>query len=215
MVKLKIIFLFLLLPYLIYAQSKNDGIRAIYIYEWPKLSHQKEYTLLVKDGVSKYMRRQIKEQITTPNGSEFYFRKDFYDWYYDSKNKEITQVKYFDNDKKGIAKWKANLKWKIIDEFKEINGYKVQKATTEAHEVIDKNHDLSYGNVIAWFTTDIPIDSGPERYYGLPGLIVKIEFSNRSATSTLKEIYFENIEKIDIPKEGVQITKKEALKGSF
>ncbi|MDP9959977.1 GLPGLI family protein [Chryseobacterium lathyri] len=55
--------------------------------------------------------------------------------------------------------------WKILPEKEKIGEYNTQKATT------------NYGgrSWIAWFTTDIPIQDGPYKFCGLPGLIVKIE----------------------------------------
>lgn len=55
--------------------------------------------------------------------------------------------------------------WKILPDKEKVGEYNVQKATT------------SFGgrDWTAWFTTDIPIQDGPYIFYGLPGLIVKIE----------------------------------------
>ncbi len=57
-----------------------------------------------------------------------------------------------------------NLIWKISDEKQKIGTYNAQKAT------------VNFGGRkwIAWFTTDIPFPDGPYKFYGLPGLIVKI-----------------------------------------
>ncbi|WP_029293576.1 GLPGLI family protein [Chryseobacterium hispalense] len=65
--------------------------------------------------------------------------------------------------------------WKILPEKQKIGEYNAQKATT------------SYGgrDWIAWFTTDIPFQDGPYKFYGLPGLIVKIEDTTGSHTMTL------------------------------
>ena len=54
--------------------------------------------------------------------------------------------------------------WKILSEIKEIAGYKCQKATCS----------FRGRNYIAWFTRDIPINEGPWKFNGLPGLIVKV-----------------------------------------
>lgn len=55
--------------------------------------------------------------------------------------------------------------WQISLEKKEINKFKVQKAT------------LNFGGRTwtAWFSTDIPISDGPYKFHGLPGFIVRIE----------------------------------------
>lgn len=55
--------------------------------------------------------------------------------------------------------------WKLDDEKSEVLGYPVQKATT----------NFGGRKWIAWFASDIPIQDGPYRFYGLPGLILKIQ----------------------------------------
>ncbi|HAY3556703.1 MULTISPECIES: GLPGLI family protein [Elizabethkingia] len=58
-----------------------------------------------------------------------------------------------------VQNWKIE---KVIDKYK---GYTIQKATTE----------FAGRKWIAWFSSDIPIPDGPYKFYGLPGLILKIE----------------------------------------
>lgn len=54
--------------------------------------------------------------------------------------------------------------WKISDETSVIHGFRVQKATT----------DFMGRNWTAWFTQEIPIQDGPYKFSGLPGLILKV-----------------------------------------
>jgi GLPGLI family protein len=54
--------------------------------------------------------------------------------------------------------------WVLADDTSTIMGYKCQKA----------NGYFRGRNYIAWFTKDIPINSGPFKFYGLPGLILRI-----------------------------------------
>lgn len=65
--------------------------------------------------------------------------------------------------------------WKILPEKQKIGSYNAQKATT------------SYGGRewVAWFSTDIPFQDGPYKFYGLPGLIVKLEDTTGSHVMTL------------------------------
>ncbi len=58
-----------------------------------------------------------------------------------------------------------NLNWTILPENAEMNGYKIQKAST----------NFLGRKWIAWFTNDIQIQDGPYKFKGLPGLILKIE----------------------------------------
>ncbi len=56
-----------------------------------------------------------------------------------------------------------NIKWSISDENIEVAGYNCQKAEA----------DFLGRKYIAWFTPDIPSNSGPWKLGGLPGLILK------------------------------------------
>lgn len=71
-----------------------------------------------------------------------------------------------------------DLKWKILTEFDNVLGYNVQKATTE----------FGGRNWIAWFAKEIPIQSGPYKFFGLPGLILKIEDIHKNHIFELKGI---------------------------
>ena len=66
--------------------------------------------------------------------------------------------------------------WEIHNEKKKIGNYNVQKATT------------NYGgrNWIAWFTSEIPFNHGPYKFYGLPGLILEISDTNQNFKFTFK-----------------------------
>ncbi|MBA5791900.1 GLPGLI family protein [Flavobacterium sp. xlx-214] len=71
--------------------------------------------------------------------------------------------------------------WKITSETKKIKDYTCYKATTT----------FRGNNFEAWFTPDIPINAGPWKWYGLPGLIVEVHDVEK------KEIYLlEKVEKL-------------------
>ena len=55
--------------------------------------------------------------------------------------------------------------WVIHDESREIMGYTCQRATCNF-----RGRDYN-----AWFTIEIPVNDGPYKFYGLPGLILSIE----------------------------------------
>ncbi|WP_370897229.1 GLPGLI family protein [Chryseobacterium gossypii] len=60
--------------------------------------------------------------------------------------------------------------WEIQSDKEKIGEYHVQKAET----------DFAGRKWIAWFTTDIPIQDGPYKFHGLPGLIIKIEDTGKN-----------------------------------
>lgn len=70
------------------------------------------------------------------------------------------------------------INWKILSEKEKIGEWNVQKAEA----------DFAGRHWIAWFSTDIPIQDGPYKFYGLPGLIVKIEDKTDSHKLELKGI---------------------------
>ena len=73
---------------------------------------------------------------------------------------------------------RRKLKWILKPEHSILLGYKIQKAET----------DFAGRHWIAWFTTEIPIQDGPYKFSGLPGLILKIEDTTKSHIFELKSI---------------------------
>ena len=68
------------------------------------------------------------------------------------------------------------INWKISTEKKKIGEFQTQKATTH----------FAGRNWIAWFTADVPIQDGPYKFSGLPGLIVEIADEKNSHKIELK-----------------------------
>lgn len=75
--------------------------------------------------------------------------------------------------------------WKITSEKKKIGDWTTQRAET-----------YFAGRLwFAWFTTDIPVQDGPYKFKGLPGLIVRMEDSTQSHVFTLQSV--KNISSIE------------------
>jgi len=68
--------------------------------------------------------------------------------------------------------------WKLEKESKKIGNYTCFKATAiEEFEDRDFKTDsitLKTRKIIAWYTPEIPVSHGPEKLYGLPGLILEV-----------------------------------------
>lgn len=87
--------------------------------------------------------------------------------------------------------------WKILPEKQKIGSYNAQKATT----------NFGGREWTAWFSTDLPFQDGPYKFYGLPGLIVKIEDKTGSHSMTLvgnKTIEIAADKELDLP-QGIQL----------
>ena len=62
------------------------------------------------------------------------------------------------------------------------------------HEVISASVNFGGRDWTAWFSPDIPIQDGPYKFFGLPGLIMKMEDSSKTHSFTL--IGIENLKNI-------------------
>ncbi|MGN7707379.1 GLPGLI family protein [Chryseobacterium sp. 22543] len=103
--------------------------------------------------------------------------------------------------------------WKILPEKQKIGEYNTQKATT----------NFGGRSWTAWFSTDIPFQDGPYKFYGLPGLIIKIEDKTGSHIMTLignkkteaaseEDIQIPGLTTIGLGGKEIEITKKQFKK---
>lgn len=96
-----------------------------------------------------------------------------------------------------------NINWKISKEKATIAGFDTYKATGIMNDSIP---------VTAWYTPKINIKDGPDRIWGLPGLILKSEFEMNGTeiilTATNVAVKEEEI-KISKPEKGQIISEKE------
>lgn len=135
-----------------------------------------EQTLYFRDGIA-HLQNHIPYTVTTaPPDIEYYYYHDHYDWFLDTKTKEVEEYRSLENSIRLKANWKDDFTWKLQDEYDEIAGHRVQKALGKAH-YYKQDTTWNLGDPVAWFAGDIPISAGPDRYHGLPGLILKLEFT--------------------------------------
>ena len=82
------------------------------------------------------------------------------------------KVSYMDRISRNLFVYDEDIKldWKITSDKEKIGTYNTQKATTE----------FGGRKWTAWFAEDIPFQDGPYKFAGLPGLIVKIEDTDKN-----------------------------------
>jgi GLPGLI family protein len=119
--------------------------------------------------------------------------------------------------------------WKLLNEQKVIGDYNCSKAQIiipvsandlkeyqDFKEKQEKNKTAFFSlsepkeRVIeAWYSTNIPVSNGPEKYWGLPGLI--LELHDGSTTLLCSKIILNPKEKTEIkaPKNGKRVSQKE------
>lgn len=103
--------------------------------------------------------------------------------------------------------------WQITTESKTIGDYQALKAIWTVEESVQKfgsdDKTEKQRTIIAWYTPQIPIPQGPDRYWGLPGLI--LELKDGPITFICDQVIINASEAIKIkkPKNGQKVTAAE------
>ena len=159
-------------------------------------------------------------------------------YYKNVKEKTYSVDKEFMGKEFLIKDVLPQLEWKLESETKQVGGYTCYKATAvkpvngsdfrnmrakdEATKV-DKKEEKKESStnfmegfempkeviITAWYTPEIPVNQGPEGYWGLPGLILEV---NDGKTIVLcSKVVMNAKEKAEIkaPKVGKEVTQKE------
>lgn len=95
-------------------------------------------------------------------------------------------------------------KWKLTGEQETILDYVCSKAI----------YQDSTRNLVAWFTPQIPVATGPGSISGLPGMVLKLDRNDGEMVVVATSIEFKKIEKkaIKAPKKGKKVTQEEFQK---
>jgi Protein of unknown function (Porph_ging). len=148
------------------------------------------YSEFVSDSVMHSLSLAEQEKLLAGGMFDFmqkYPRGESYKIY-----KNLSENKITFTDKKIMEKMRyyepiPKQDWEILDETKQISGYECQKATCSF-----RGRDY-----VAWFTSEIPVNEGPWKFSGLPGLIVKVhdtkehyDFELYSVQKIKKDIVF-------------------------
>lgn len=176
------------------SQSKIDGkssLKVLYQLDYKKFvdsDHiRSDYTVLISKNqgslftFEKMMDLDSIQQIRILDASDAVLYRPAYFFLIQRKNDSIYHNEMIGND---LLQFKESIlfDWKLVDQEKKINGFTCKKAT------------LNYGdrNWIAWYTTDIPRNVGPYKFYGLPGLIINIKDTESTFEFMAKRIEIGN-----------------------
>lgn len=142
------------------------------------LTYNEGYSIYENQDYSHFLEEETEEEVeeilelsdgehvefvgkSIPDPNQFKrFEKIFYKDYF---NKKIY-AELVINEKKQVVDDFFDWNWEITDEEKNISGYLCKKAITRIQGYYFE----------AWFTQDIPISAGPEKFDGLPGLILYV-----------------------------------------
>lgn len=168
------------------------------------------YEFVVMDSILNDMVMKTKNSGFTPDFHELPDQKQGHFSHRIFKNYPVKEIIYKDRIFTSYFTYHENpeFNWNVTPEKQKIGAYDTQKATTY----------FAGRKWIAWFTTTIPIQDGPYKFYGLPGLIVKIEdeqknfswelMGNRKIDDIKDTLYIEDLQK---SKDSKEITKEKFI----
>lgn len=77
-------------------------------------------------------------------------------------------------------------KWKILNQLKDVAGHVCMKAEME--------DPANQQKIVAWFADDLPVSAGPERLFGLPGVILELDYNDGVTVVTATKIDLKKVE---------------------
>ena len=122
-------------------------------------------------------------------------------WQLGTETKKIGQYTCY---KATLVKVDTKVDWGSMFGRRGRNNTKKDSTKTE-----DKKPEIKTLNVTAWYSPQIPVSSGPESYWGLPGLILELNAGRTTMLCT--EIVLNPSEPIEIikPKKGKEVNREE------
>jgi len=156
--------------------SKNQRDRMMYM--WGNRSEWKTYTLLHFNSTeSKY---EDSEEEAEPGNEGWSNRKETFFMKRDFKNNTLYDGIYLVGKTYLIHDSIVPPSWKILNDMKEVAGHICMNASC-----VDT---LRKQNIVVWFALDMPITSGPDRFIGLPGMILEVDINNGALIMTADKI---------------------------
>jgi GLPGLI family protein len=142
-----------------FSQNKIDKISYNYFVNGSKI----QYELVVTDSISKFIFvnntnvNNASNTIVQSDDSEYIFYKDLI-------NEKICYNETFFPPAISVVDSLNSMKWDLVEEDKKILNYKCSAAKT-----------LFRGRAYtAYYAPDIPLNNGPWKFGGLPGLILEV-----------------------------------------
>lgn len=160
-------------------------------YMWGNRSEWKMYTeLYFTPRVSKY---ENSEEKAEPDDDNFSWRKEVFFMKRDFENNTMTDAIELLGKNYLIEDDITPIEWKIQNDLKEVAGHICMKAFTE--------DTLKNQKIVAWFAQDMPLKAGPDRFSGLPGLILEVDINDGAMVMTANRIDLKKLTtELDLPK---------------
>ena len=133
------------------------------------------------------------------------------EWKMETESKQIGQYLCF----KATAMKKVddtdfmNFRRRNRPENEEKKEGEVAKDSTKSNNPMDEIEIPKEIEVTAWYTPQIPINQGPDEYWGLPGLILEVNAGRTTILCSKIVINPQDKQTIEVPTKGKEVTKQE------
>ena len=166
--------------------------RESHAYVWSSNNEWKEKAELTFNATeSRYDKKPDEDSRWRQDNDYFIYR--------DRANNETLEIMTLLNKDCALRDSIVCQNWKIKNDMKEVAGHICMNAS--------RYDSLKGKEVIAWFALDLPISAGPDRYCGLPGMILEVNEANGALVYTATSILFSE-EKMEIKKPEVKKKRK-------
>ena len=128
------------------------------------------------------------------------------EYFYDIKNKFTVNIKDHKGQTFFVKNSYDNIEWKLLNETKKIGDFICYKAIGIQNYYFYRSNKNKKFEIVAWYTSNLPIPIGPNGIGGLPGLILELEL--KSMTYFIKSISLKK-NKIKMPSEKKYISISE------
>ncbi|WP_373497131.1 GLPGLI family protein [Aquiflexum sp.] len=122
--------------------------------------------------------------------------------YFDRDEDMMIQLREFMGKKYLTKNDSKRIPWKLGSDTKEIQGYLCKNAFFK---------DENEREILAWYTEELRIPIGPDRFHGLPGLIMEVNINEDEIVITVEKMDFRSLKKNELkePKGGQEISDEE------
>lgn len=162
------------MPYL--SQEEKDRMKMTFS-RWEEDQKGEPMKLIFSPDASLYT--YGRESGETDDG-QWSWRQDEFMVYHDFKNEKTHELVEMLSRTYVLEDSLRTPRWKILNQVKEIAGYVCMKA--EARDTVRGQ------TITAWFADKLPAQAGPERYFGLPGLILELDVNDGDVILTAKSV---------------------------
>ncbi len=167
------------LPFL----SQEEKDRAL--LSWGNEAYSEYYQLLFSANKSIYLEDEEAKAAAATEVQNWSSRKVPFAYYRDFEAQKAVNVETTLGKLYIMQDSIRPVKWRIENQIKDVAGYICMKATT--------TDPVTNFKIAAWFAQDLTLQAGPERYSGLPGMILELDINEGDVIVAASKVEQKNI----------------------